>query len=98
MTASPESDSKVKSGAGSPSLSTKPSIRRAIGIARQSRAASDDSISLPEQRQRIEAACEREGFQLLDVLPEPDVSGGAPLRSDPASRARWRWWRRGRPT
>jgi len=83
VTASPESESKVKSGAGSPSLSTKPSVRRAIGIARQSRAASDDSVSLPEQRQRIEETCEREGFQLLDVLPEPDISGGAPLEKRP---------------
>jgi site-specific DNA recombinase len=83
VTASPESDSKVKSGAGSPSLSTEPSVRRAIGIVRQSRQAGDDPVSPVEQRQRIEAACERERFQLLDVLPEKDVSGGAPLEQRP---------------
>jgi DNA invertase Pin-like site-specific DNA recombinase len=64
-------------------LSTKPSVPRAIGIARQSRAASDDSLSLPEQGQRIEATCDREGFQLLEVLPERDVSGGATLEKRP---------------
>jgi site-specific DNA recombinase len=40
-------------------------------------------VSPSEQRQRIEAACEREGFKLLDTLPEPDVSGGAPLEKRP---------------
>ncbi len=83
MTASPESDSKVKSGAGSPSLITEPSVRRAIGIVRQSRQAGDDPVSPVEQRQLIEAACERERFRLLDVLPEKDVSGGAPLEKRP---------------
>ncbi|HKG44254.1 MAG TPA: recombinase family protein, partial [Gaiellaceae bacterium] len=73
----------MKSGAGSPSRTTTPSVRRAIGIARQSRAASEDSVSLPEQRQRIEATCEREGFRLLEVLPERDISGGAPLEKRP---------------
>jgi hypothetical protein len=37
VTSSPVSDSKVKSGAGSPSTSTEPSIRPAIGIVRQRR-------------------------------------------------------------
>lgn len=50
---------------------------------RQSRQAGDDPVSPVEQRQRIEAACEREGFQLLDVLPEKDISGGAPLEQRP---------------
>ena len=50
---------------------------------RQSRKVGDDPVSPTEQRQRIEAACEREGFKLLEVLPEIDVSGGAPLKRRP---------------
>jgi site-specific DNA recombinase len=50
---------------------------------RQSRSVGDDPVSPTEQRQRIEAACEREGFALLDTLPEVDVSGGAPLAKRP---------------
>jgi DNA invertase Pin-like site-specific DNA recombinase len=50
---------------------------------RQSRQAGDDPVSPVEQRQRIEAACERERFQLLDVLPEKDVTGGAPPERRP---------------
>jgi site-specific DNA recombinase len=50
---------------------------------RQSRQAGDDPVSPVEQRQRIEATCEREGFELLEVLPEKDVSGGAPLEKRP---------------
>jgi site-specific DNA recombinase len=50
---------------------------------RQSRKVGDDPVSPTEQRQRIEATCEREGFRLLDVLPEVDVSGGAPLEKRP---------------
>lgn len=64
-------------------MSTEPSVRRAIGIVRQSRQVGDDPVSPIEQRQRIEAACERERFRLLDVLPEKDVSGGAPLEKRP---------------
>ncbi len=51
---------------------------RAIGIVRQSRGR-EESLSPAEQRQRIEAACEREGLGLLDVYEEIDVSGGTPL-------------------
>jgi DNA invertase Pin-like site-specific DNA recombinase len=40
-------------------------------------------VSPSEQRQRIEAACEREGFNLLESLPEMDVSGGAALAERP---------------
>ena len=50
---------------------------------RQSRQAGDDPVSPVEQRQRIEATCERERFELLDVLPEKDVSGDAPLEKRP---------------
>jgi site-specific DNA recombinase len=50
---------------------------------RQSRSVADDPVSPIEQRQRIEATCEREGFKLLDTLPEKDVSGGAPLDRRP---------------
>jgi site-specific DNA recombinase len=40
-------------------------------------------VSPSEQRQRIEAACEREGFKLLDTLEELDVSGGTALDARP---------------
>jgi site-specific DNA recombinase len=50
---------------------------------RQSRSVGDDPVSPVEQRQRIGAACDREGFELLEVLPEVDVSGGAPLAKRP---------------
>jgi DNA invertase Pin-like site-specific DNA recombinase len=56
--------------------------RRAVGIVRVSRVAGreGESFASPdEQRQRIEAECEREGLELLDVIPEMDVSGGTPL-------------------
>src|SRR5512146_2881641 len=82
VTSSPVSDSKVKSGASSPSRSKAASVR-AIGIVRQSRSVGDDPVSPSEQRQRIEATCEREGFRLLDILPEVDASGGAPLEKRP---------------
>jgi site-specific DNA recombinase len=83
VTVSPESVSSVKSGAGSPSASKRSSLRRAVGIVRQSRSVGDDPVSPVEQRQRIEATCEREGFKLLETLPEKDVSGGAPLERRP---------------
>ncbi|MGD0455547.1 MAG: recombinase family protein, partial [Solirubrobacteraceae bacterium] len=39
-----------------------------------------ESFASPdEQRQRIEVECERDGLNLLDVIPELDVSGGTPL-------------------
>ena len=56
--------------------------RRAIGIVRVSRVSGreGESFASPdEQRQRIEAECERDGLNLLDVIPEMDVSGGTPL-------------------
>jgi site-specific DNA recombinase len=56
--------------------------RRAIGIVRASRVSGreGESFASPdEQRQRIEAECERDGLDLLDVIPEMDVSGGTPL-------------------
>jgi DNA invertase Pin-like site-specific DNA recombinase len=40
-------------------------------------------VSPSEQRQRIEAACEREGFKLLETLEELDVSGGTALDARP---------------
>jgi site-specific DNA recombinase len=44
-----------------------------------SRVAGERPVSPSEQRQRIEAACEREGFKLLDTISEMDVSGGTAL-------------------
>ena len=83
MTSAPESLSNVKSGAGSPSVSIAGSLRRAVGIVRVSRLAGEDPVSPSEQRQRIEAACERGGFKLLDTLEELDVSGGSALATRP---------------
>ena len=51
---------------------------RAIGIVRQSRSR-EESLSPAEQRERIEAVCKRESFDLLTVYEEIDVSGGTPL-------------------
>lgn len=56
--------------------------RRAIGIVRVSRLSGregENFASPDEQRQRIEAECERDGIALLDFIPEMDVSGGTPL-------------------
>jgi site-specific DNA recombinase len=56
--------------------------RRAVGIVRVSRVSGreGESFASPdEQRQRIEAECKRDGLELLDVIPELDVSGGTPL-------------------
>jgi site-specific DNA recombinase len=56
--------------------------RRAIGIVRVSRVSGreGESFASPdEQRQRIEAACARDGLKLVQVFDELDVSGGTPL-------------------
>jgi len=56
--------------------------RRAVGIVRVSQVngREDDSFVSPtEQRERIVAACERDGLRLLDVADELDVSGGTPI-------------------
>jgi site-specific DNA recombinase len=56
--------------------------RQAVGIIRVSRVKGreGDSFASPvEQRERIEAACERDGLELLEVHEELDVSGGTPL-------------------
>ena len=80
MTRSPESLVSVKSGATSPSA-TKPasSGRRAIGVVRVSEVGDRETLTLDHQRQRIEDWCARERHDLIDVLPEEDVSGGRPL-------------------
>ena len=55
--------------------------RRAIGIVRVSSVGGregDAFISPTEQRGRIEAACERDGLRLLEVIEESDVSGARP--------------------
>jgi hypothetical protein len=36
-------------------------------------------VSPSEQAERIRSACERDRLRLLDVIEEPDVSGGTPL-------------------
>jgi DNA invertase Pin-like site-specific DNA recombinase len=56
--------------------------RNAIGIVRVSQVgdrAGASFASPKEQRERIEAACKRDGLQLVEVLNELDVSGGTPL-------------------
>jgi site-specific DNA recombinase len=87
VTVSPESVSSVKSGAGSPSRSIATSkTRRAIGIVRVSRMGDREGetfVSVPDQRERIAAACKREGYTLLDTFEETDVSGGAELALRP---------------
>jgi hypothetical protein len=54
--------------------------RRAIGIVRvsQKKGREGESFVSPEdQRDRVRAACERDGLRLVDVLDELDVSGGS---------------------
>ena len=51
---------------------------------RVSRVAGEQAVSPSEQRQRIEAECERQGFKLVRApLEELDVSGGAALEARP---------------
>jgi DNA invertase Pin-like site-specific DNA recombinase len=60
--------------------------RRAIGVVRVSQVngRDGDSFASPgEQRDRIRAACERDGLQLLEVVEELDVSGGKSLDERP---------------
>lgn len=62
------------------------STRRAIGIVRVSQVngrAGESFASPGEQRDRIRAACERDGLRLLEVVEELDVSGGKPLEDRP---------------
>jgi DNA invertase Pin-like site-specific DNA recombinase len=57
-------------------------MQRAIGIVRvsQTKGREGESFASPaEQRERIEAACDRDGLRLLRVYDELDVSGGTPL-------------------
>jgi DNA invertase Pin-like site-specific DNA recombinase len=86
---SPVSARKRKSGASSPSRTTRASSRRAVGVVRVSRVGDrtgERFVSPGEQRERIEAACERDGLTLVDVQRELDVSGGAPLARRPGLR------------
>lgn len=91
MTVSPESATSSKSGAASPSSTKRSSsVKRAIGVVRVSRVGGRDGeqfVSPSEQRERIAAACERDGLQLVETLEELDVSGGAPLDRRPGLRA-----------
>lgn len=57
-------------------------MRRALGIVRVSQVGGreGESFASPgEQRDRIAAACERDGLELLRTVEELDVSGGTPL-------------------
>jgi site-specific DNA recombinase len=84
VTASPESDVSVKSGAGDPSTTDKrSSVRRAVGVVRVSRVGDRDGdrfVSPREQVERIQWIAERDGLKLLEpIIEELDVSGGTPL-------------------
>jgi DNA invertase Pin-like site-specific DNA recombinase len=60
--------------------------RRAVGVVRVSHVGGRNGerfVSPSEQRERIESACARDGLELLDVLDELDVSGGAALARRP---------------
>ena len=86
MTGSPESEIKVKSGAGSPSVTKRGSSRRAVGLVRVSRVGGREGesfVSPAEQAQRIADACARDGLKLVDTFEESDVSGGASLAQRP---------------
>ena len=60
--------------------------RVAIGIVRVSQTGGREGerfVSPAEQRERIEAACARDGLKLIAVHDELDVSGGKPLTERP---------------
>lgn len=60
--------------------------KRAIGIVRVSEVGdrSDETFHSPEaQREAITRLCESKGWQLLDVHPEMNISGGATLENRP---------------
>src|SRR3954447_12393549 len=89
VTASPESPVSVKSGAASPSRTKAASLRRAVGVVRVSRVGDRDGerfVSPSEQAERIRAACERDGLQLIETIEELDVSGGAAIKNRPGLR------------
>ena len=63
-------------------MATATEQRRAIGIVRVSQVngREGDSFASPqEQRERVEAACQRDDLFLVETLTELDVSGGTPL-------------------
>ena len=63
-------------------MATATKQRRAIGIVRVSQVngRDGDSFASPqEQRERVEAACQRDDLLLIETLTELDVSGGTPL-------------------
>ena len=65
-----------------PSTATVMGSRSAIGIVRvsQTKGREGDSFASPsQQRERIEATCERDGLKLLEIREDLDVSGGTPL-------------------
>jgi DNA invertase Pin-like site-specific DNA recombinase len=89
VTISPVSVANSKSGAGFPSSTIEPLLRRAVGVVRVSRVGDREGerfVSPSEQRERIRSACERDGLELVDTLDEPNVSGGAPLSRRPGLR------------
>lgn len=49
---------------------------KAIGYARRSKESGDRTISLEDQRERIEAYCRESGFRLVEVLTDDGISGG----------------------
>lgn len=60
--------------------------RRAIGIVRVSQVAGREGASFAspaEQRERVQAACQRDNLKLLEIHEELDVSGGRPLDQRP---------------
>ena len=60
-----------------------------MGVVRVSREGGREGerfVSPVEQRQRISDECERGGLTLVDVIEEPNVSGGSPLERRPGLR------------
>jgi DNA invertase Pin-like site-specific DNA recombinase len=61
-----------------------PARRRAVGYTRVSTAG--QLIRPEDDRARIEAACTAYGFDLVDFVEDPDLSGKVPLADRPAGR------------
>jgi DNA invertase Pin-like site-specific DNA recombinase len=67
-------------------MNTQRGTKRAIGIIRVSQVhgRQGESFASPdEQRERIKAACERDGLRLIQTFEELDISGGATLAKRP---------------
>ncbi len=75
---SPESETSEKSGAGLPTSSKRFSIRRAVGVRRESRVGDRDGerfVSPREQCERIRSTAERDGLEHVESIVAVVLAG-----------------------